>query len=198
MSLSMYPAIFLDRDGVLIENRSDYVRDWSQVKIIPEAIRVLSLSPLKRYKIVIVTNQSAVGRGLILPESALEINHRLVNLIHHHGGQVDGIYMCPHKPDDNCLCRKPKPGLLLQAARELSLDLQRSWMIGDAWSDVQAGQKAGVRHTIILRTGRGTEQLSQPWPEDIADHLIFDNLPMAFDAIVAAGNAEASKPNTNH
>ena len=77
----MHPAIFLDRDGVLIENRSDYVRDWSQVKIIPEAIHALSLTPLKNYKIVIVTNQSAVGRGLVLPETADEINRRLVDLI---------------------------------------------------------------------------------------------------------------------
>ena len=187
----MYPAIFLDRDGVLIENRSDYVRDWSQVKIIPEAIHALSFTQAKNYKIVIVTNQSAIGRGLIRLENAEAINLRLVKLIHHHGGQVDGLYMCPHQPDDGCFCRKPKPGLLLQAAKELSVDLQRSWMIGDAWSDLQAGQRAGVRHTILLKTGRGTEQLSQPCPEEIKDHLIFDNLLLAFDAIFSMGNAEA-------
>ena len=185
----MYPAIFLDRDGVLIENKPDYVRDWSQVKIIPEAIQALSLAAARPYKIVIVTNQSAVGRGLMPPATAEGINRRLVHLIHHRGGQVDGVYMCPHKPDDDCVCRKPRPGLLLQAARELSLDLQRSWMIGDAWSDLQAGQRAGVRHTILLKTGRGEEQLLQPCPEEIASHLIFENLPLAFDAIFAMGNA---------
>jgi histidinol-phosphate phosphatase family protein len=185
----MHRAIFLDRDGVLIENRSDYVRDWSQVKIIPEAIHALSLTPVRNYKIVIVTNQSAVGRGLVLPEKAEEINRRLVDLIHHYGGQVDGVYMCPHKPDDDCFCRKPKPGLLLQAANELSLDLQRSWMIGDAWSDVQAGQRAGVRHTILLKTGRGAEQLLQPCPDEITGHLIFDNLPLAFEAIFRLDSA---------
>ena len=193
----MYPAIFLDRDGVLIENRLNYVRDWSQVKIIPKAIQALALTPIKNYKIVIVTNQSMVGRGLVLPEHADEINRRLVDLIQHHGGQVDGVYMCVHKPDDDCFCRKPKPGLLLQATRELSLDLQRSWMIGDAWSDLQAGQRAGVRHTILLRTGRGAEQLLQPCPEELVDHLIFNDLPMAFDAIFAMGNAEATKSNVN-
>ena len=194
----MHPAIFLDRDGVLIENRSDYVRDWSQVKIIPEAIYALSLTQARNYKIVIVTNQSAIGRGFVRPEKADEINRRLVNLIQHHGGQVDGVYVCPHKPDDDCICRKPKPGLLLQAARELSLDLQRSCMIGDAWSDVQAGQRAGVLHKIILKTGRGPEQLLGPRPEEIAGPLIFDNLPLAFDAIFSIGNTQASKPNVNH
>jgi D-glycero-D-manno-heptose 1,7-bisphosphate phosphatase len=194
----MHPAIFLDRDGVLIENRSDYVRDWSQVKIIPEAIHALSLTQARNYKIVIVTNQSAIGRGLVRPEKADEINRQLVNLIQHHGGQVDGVYVCPHKPDDDCFCRKPKPGLLLQAANELSLDLQRSCMIGDAWSDVQAGQRAGVLHKIILKTGRGTEQLLGPRPEEIASPLIFDNLPLAFDAIFSIGNTQASKPNVSH
>jgi D-glycero-D-manno-heptose 1,7-bisphosphate phosphatase len=163
----MHQAIFLDRDGVLIENRSDYVRDWSQVKIFPDAIHALSHSAIKNYKIVIVTNQSAVGRGLISLETAKDINGRLVDLIHHSGGQMDAVYLCPHKPDDGCNCRKPKPGLLLQAAKELSLDLRRSWMIGDAWSDVQAGQMAGVRQAILLKTGRGREQLLKSRTENI-------------------------------
>ena len=192
----MFPAIFLDRDGVLIENRSNYVREWSDVKIYPEAISALSLSAIKNYKIVIVTNQSAVGREIISLETANEINSQLVKLIRRHGGQVDGIYMCPHKPDDDCFCRKPRPGLLLQATKELSVDLQRSWMIGDAWSDVLAGQSAGVRQTILLKTGRGKEQLSQSRPENITNHLIFDNLPLALDAIITGDNAQATVEKT--
>jgi histidinol-phosphate phosphatase family protein len=184
----MYPAIFLDRDGVLIENRSDYVRGWSQVKIIPEAIRALSLEPIKKYKVVIVTNQSAIGRGLILLKTAQEINQQLINLIRDHGGQIDGVYMCPHQPEDGCSCRKPLPGLLLQAAKDLSLDLQRSWMIGDAWSDVQAGEAAGMRGTILLKTGRGSEQLLQHRLEMVTGNLVFDNLPLAFEAIFSIDN----------
>lgn len=190
-NVPMYPSIFLDRDGVLIENRSDYVRDWSQVKIIPEAIRALSLAPIKKYKVVIVTNQSVVGRGLILLETAQEINQQLINLIRDHGGQIDGVYMCPHQPEDGCSCRKPLPGLLLQAAKDLSLDLQRSWMIGDAWSDVQAGEAAGMRGTILLKTGRGSEQLLQPRLEMVTGNLVFDNLLLAFEAIFSIDNNTA-------
>src|SRR5919109_46297 len=164
----MFPAIFLDRDGILIENRSNYVRDWSQVKIFPEAINALSLPAVKNYKIVVITNQSAVGRGLITLQTARDINDRLVNLINRQGGQVHGVYMCPHKPDDGCKCRKPKPGLFFQAAEELSLDLKRSWMVGDAWSDIQAGQAAGLRQMILVKTGRGAEQLLQPRPDDLS------------------------------
>jgi len=179
----MFPAIFLDRDGVLIENRADYVRDWSQVKIFPEALDALSLSAAKNYKIVIITNQSAVGRGLITLEAARDINDQLVDLIHGQGGQVDGVYMCPHKPEDGCSCRKPQPGLFFQAAAELSLDLKRSWMIGDAWSDLQAGQAAGLQHVILVKTGRGAEQVLQPRPDQISDHLTCDDLPQALGAI---------------
>ncbi len=191
----MFPAIFLDRDGVLIENRSDYVREWSQVKIFPEAIQAISRSAIKSYKIVIVTNQSAVGRGIVSLDSASEINHRLVKLIHLHGGQIDGVYMCPHKPDDDCSCRKPKPGLLLQASKELSLNLQRSWIIGDAWSDVQAGQAAGVKQTILVKTGRGRAQLSQPRPDNISNNLIIENLTRAIDTIVTTDNIQPTITN---
>ena len=181
----MFPAIFLDRDGVLIENRHDYVREWSDVYVFPEAIRALTRPAIKNYKVVIVTNQSAVGRGLISLDTANEINNRLVNLIHSNGGQIDGVFICPHTPDDDCACRKPKPGLLLQASKELSLNLHRSWMIGDAWSDVQAGQAAGVQQSILLKTGRGAEQLLQPRPANITNHLIFDDLTQAINAILA-------------
>jgi histidinol-phosphate phosphatase family protein len=187
----MYPSIFLDRDGVLIENRSDYVRDWSQVKIIPEAIRALTLAPINKYKVVIVTNQSAVGRGLLLLKTAQEINQRLISLIRDHGGQIDAVYMCPHTPEDGCSCRKPLPGLLLQAASDLSLDLQRSWMIGDAWSDVQAGRAARTRGTILLKTGRGADQLLQDRQENVIGNLVCDNLPLAFDKILSIDNDPA-------
>ena len=190
----MYPAIFLDRDGVLIENRSDYVRDWSQVNVLPDAIRALSNSTIKNYKVIIVTNQSAVGRGLMSLKTANEINEQLVNLIHRQGGKLDAVYLCPHTPEENCICRKPKPGLLLQAANDLSLDLSRSWIIGDAWSDLQAGQMAGMQQSILLRTGRGKEQLLLPRPENIKSHLIFDDLMLALDGIGRSDNAAALHP----
>lgn len=178
----MDPAIFLDRDGVLNENRADYVRDWSQVRIIPDAIRALSLPRINNYRIVIVTNQSAVGRGLISLATAQDINSRLVETIRVQGGKLDAVYMCPHSPAEGCQCRKPRPGLLLQAAAELSLDLPRSWMIGDAWSDLQAGQSAGVRQSILLRTGRGAE-LPPGYQAHATEYLAFDSLTHALLAI---------------
>jgi histidinol-phosphate phosphatase family protein len=190
----MFPAIFLDRDGVLIENRADYVREWSQVKVFPEAIKALSNSRLENYKIVIVTNQSAVGQDIISIDTALSINNRLVNLIRSQSGKLDHAFLCPHIPDIGCECRKPKPGLLLQAAEKLSLDLKRSWMIGDAWSDIQAGYAAGVHGTIIVKTGRGTVQLSMSQPIGIGDYLVCDNLSQALETLLAKdSNLELKK-----
>lgn len=180
----MFSAVFLDRDGVLIENRSDYVRDWSQVTMLPKVINALSGFHREGFKIIVVTNQSAIGRGLMTFQTAQEINHLLVNTIKENGGWVDGVYMCPHKPQDLCNCRKPQPGLLLQAAQEFSLDLRSSWMVGDAWSDLFAGQSAGVQGTIMVRTGRGSIQLLETQPAELKSFLVSEDLFDAFNIMM--------------
>lgn len=180
---NMFRAVFLDRDGVLIENRSDYVRDWSHVSILPLVMDALSGFHKQGLKIIIVTNQSAVGRGLMTFETAQEINHRLIRTIKENGGWIDAAYMCPHEPLDQCNCRKPRPGLLLQAARDLSVDLASSWLVGDAWSDLLAGQSAGLLGTILVRTGRGSSQLLEPQPPGIKPFIVTDDLLGAFRTI---------------
>jgi D-glycero-D-manno-heptose 1,7-bisphosphate phosphatase len=185
----MFPAVFLDRDGVIIENRPDYVRDWSQVEILPEALDALSRFQNTGYKIVLITNQSAVGRGLMSLKTAEEINQRLARVIKEQGGNLDAVYMCPHAPEDRCTCRKPQNGLFLQAARELSLDLASSWMIGDAWTDLLAGQNANLRGVVMVKTGRGTNQLQQPKPENLREYLVHNDLSSALDFISEASQS---------
>lgn len=180
----MNPAIFLDRDGVIIENRSHYVRSWADVEIFPQALEALARLAGTRYKIVLVTNQSAVGRGLIARETAEEINRRLLKAINAAGGQVHGTYMCPHTPSDGCECRKPRPGMLLRAAQDLSIDLKSSIMIGDALTDLQAGRAAGLHRVALVRTGRGASQLQQPRPEDLGEFPVFDDLKAAVNSLL--------------
>lgn len=184
----MFPAMFLDRDGVLIENRPDYVRQWSHVTILPKAIDALSGFQRAGFKIIIVTNQAAVGRGMMTLNDAQMINERLVKTIKERGGWVDGVFMCPHKPEDNCACRKPRPGLLLQAAREFSIDIRSSWMVGDAWTDLLAGKAAGVEGTIMVRTGRGAAQLEQTQPEGVQHFLICEDVFDAFNHLLLRKN----------
>jgi D-glycero-D-manno-heptose 1,7-bisphosphate phosphatase len=181
----MIPAIFLDRDGVIIANRPQYVRSWADVEIFPQAIQALKKLNGLPYKIVVVTNQAGVSRGLISLEIAEEINRRLREVIESAGGRIDGIYMCPHKPEDGCNCRKPRPGLIEQAARELSLDLADSLMIGDMYSDLLAGQAAGIPRLALVRTGLGARQLEDPPAERLGPFEVFEQLSEALAALIA-------------
>lgn len=153
------PAIFLDRDGVICENRSDYVKNWGEFLFLPGVKRSLAALAQLDFRIVIVTNQSVIGRG-IAPASVIEdIHQRMTAEITGAGGRVDRVLYCPHRPDEGCACRKPHPGMLFQAAEGLNIDLAQSYMIGDAVTDLQAGQCANCLPILVL-TGRGREQLN--------------------------------------
>lgn len=157
---SPYPAIFLDRDGVIVENRMDYVKSIAEVEFIPGALEALARLAQHSPRIVIVTNQSAVGRGLLTLEALDQINAYILDHIARARGRIDGVYVCLHPPNEGCDCRKPAPGLLLRAARELEIDLPASVMIGDNVTDVRAAHAAGVR-PILVHTGLGaTQELS--------------------------------------
>ena len=176
------PAIFLDRDGVLIENVASYVRTWADVCFLPgvfDSMRHLARSP---YVVVLVTNQSAVGRGILTAEQVLEINARVVAEVVARGGQVDASYICMHSPSEGLPCRKPAPGMLLQAQLELGLDLSASYLVGDAASDIAAAEAAGV-HGILVRTGRGAEQARLLDAPGGTRCPIVDDLPAALDHI---------------
>jgi D-glycero-D-manno-heptose 1,7-bisphosphate phosphatase len=175
----MKPAIFLDRDGVIIENRPDYVRSWDDVEIYPQALDTLVKVSHSPYSIVIVTNQSAVGQGLVSLSTAQAINRQLVDEIVQAGGRIDGVYMCPHAPWEGCNCRKPKPGLFFQATRALSLDLMRSVMVGDALSDIIAARAAGIPRQAMVLTGRGTTQAKLPEIASLQPLIVFENLKSA-------------------
>ncbi len=179
----MYPAVFLDRDGVIIKNRSNYVRTWDNVEILPDVLPALARLKTRPYKIVIITNQSVVGRGLLSYRAAEKINQRLIDTIKKAGGRIDGIFMCPHKPDDNCECRKPRPGLIFQAADILTLDLKRSILIGDALTDLQAGLNAGVGKIALVLTGRGLQQAQSLEVQQMKPLPVFDNLAQALGAL---------------
>ena len=183
----VYPALFLDRDGVIIENCPDYVRRWEDVRFYPQALEALASIHTSPYKIVIVTNQSAVGRGLISLETALQINQRIIGTIERHSGRIDGSFMCAHAPQDGCDCRKPRPGLFYQAAKALTLDLGQSYLIGDALSDLLAGQAAGLRQAVLVRTGRGAEQEFLAKPKELEPFLTFETLSDALAALLQHG-----------
>lgn len=163
----MPAAVFLDRDGVINENRDDYVKAWGEVRFLPGVLEALARLAATPFRIVLTSNQSPIGRGILTRAQVDAVNHRLVTEIEARGGRVDGVYYCPHRPEEGCECRKPRPGLLLQAAQELDLDLGGSHLVGDAVSDVEAALTAGVQ-PVMVRTGRGAAQerlLKDKWPQ---------------------------------
>ena len=178
----MNRAIFLDRDGVLNKNRSDYVKSIAELVFIRPAVAATRLLADTSFKVILVTNQSGIGRGIIPVATAHAINQRLCEEVAAHGGRIDAVYMCVHHPDDGCDCRKPRPGMLLQASAEHEIDLSRSYFVGDAMTDYQAGIAAGVT-PLMVRTGRGVEQLKLMAPHNYQP-TVFDDLAEVIDWIV--------------
>jgi len=151
-------AIFLDRDGVICENRSNHVKSWQEFRFLPGVKNsLLALSQLG-LPLIVVTNQAIVSRGVVPASVIDDIHQRMMAEVTTCGGRIDRVIYCPHRPEDNCSCRKPKPGMLLQVAQEMNLDLPRSYFIGDAATDLMAARQVGCRAFLVL-TGRGFQQL---------------------------------------
>jgi D-glycero-D-manno-heptose 1,7-bisphosphate phosphatase len=155
-------AVFLDRDGTINEEVS-YLSRVEDIRLVPGASEGIKRLARSGFRIVVVTNQSGVARGYFDEERVMEINSALASMLAEQGAPVHGWYFCPHHPDAaveryrlECHCRKPAPGLIEQAAGEMAIDCQESFMIGDAIRDVEAGIRAGCR-SVLVRTGHGME-----------------------------------------
>ena len=179
----MKPAVFLDRDGTLIEDVG-YLDRLDLITLFPwtiDTIRALNRAGLV---LVVVTNQSGIAKGMF-PEPFIEETHRhLSTLLAAGGARIDAYYYCPHHPDgvlesyrQRCDCRKPAGGLVQRAARDLDLDVARSFVVGDTWRDVGLAQSVGARG-ILVRTGSGAAEEKQPPPGLSADAIV-DNLAAA-------------------
>lgn len=149
----MNKAVFLDRDGVINENRSDYVKSIAEFRFLPSAAEAIRLLNEGGFLVVIVTNQSAVNRGLLSKGELENIHQFMLAELSKHGCRIDAIYYCPHTPDEKCSCRKPQPGLLKKAIADLSVDPQVSWLIGDSDADEEAARKAGMNAERIPTNG---------------------------------------------
>ncbi len=158
-------AVFLDRDGTLIHN-VPYATDPGQVTLIPEAVAGLRRLRAEGFLLVLISNQSGVGRGLISSGEAAAVHARVVAELGREGIALDAIRYCPHAPEQDCDCRKPRPGMILDVARELDLDLASCLLIGDQPTDAQAGQAAGVRSVLLGAFAEGAVTVAD-WPEAV-------------------------------
>ncbi len=147
--------VVLDRDGTIIEECA-YLSRPDQVKLIPGAAAALRKMMDMGLGLAVITNQSALGRGLFDEDRLKEIHDQFFAMLAAEGIHLDGLYYCPHKPEDQCWCRKPSTGLMQKASEELGFDLRRSFVIGDKMSDIEMGRQAGAV-TFLVRTGYGTQ-----------------------------------------
>jgi len=146
-------AVFVDRDGTVNEE-VEYLNDPAELRLIPGAPAAIRLLNQAQVPAILVTNQSGIGRGYFSAGRMREVHQELGKQLAAHGAHLDAIYYCPHHPDEGCNCRKPRPGMLKQAAEEYRIDLQRSFVVGDKVSDLDAGRRAGCR-TVLVLTGHG-------------------------------------------
>lgn len=167
--------VFLDRDGTLNHDEG-YMSDPDRLVLLPGAAEAVAALNAAGVKAVVVTNQSGVGRGLVTREDLVRIHERLIALLARHGARLDGIYVCLHRPDEGCTCRKPGTALAIQAARDLGVNASRSAMIGDKPVDMELGRRLGGR-TILVRSGEGQKteaELSASMRPDYIADTIYD------------------------
>jgi histidinol-phosphate phosphatase family protein len=148
---AMTKAVFLDRDGVIIEKKKRYLTDISDFKILPDVPELLKQLHDNDFKLIIITNQSAIAKGLLSVNDLETIHNKLQDELSAYGFKLDRIYHCAHSESDSCACRKPKIGLFKIAVKEFSINVQKSWLIGDEDSDIEAGRRLGCK-TIKLDT----------------------------------------------
>ncbi len=191
---TLAPAVFLDRDGTLIEE-AGYLDSVDRMHLFPWTVDALRLLERGGYRRVIVTNQGGIALGLFDAAFVEETHRALIAQLADYGAAIDGVYYCPHHPDrpavnvagppesadvqaqpSGCACRKPNAALLHQAAADLGIDLARSYAIGDRWGDVQLAQTAGLRGGILVRTGSGRSAARRPLPgveaACVSEHLL--------------------------
>jgi D-glycero-D-manno-heptose 1,7-bisphosphate phosphatase len=170
------PAVFIDRDGTLIEE-VNFLSSVDDLQVFPYTADALRMLKEKGYWIVVVTNQSGIGRG-IYSEADMHAIHEAMQA--ELGGAIDAFYFCPHLPDEGCECRKPGLGMINFAQRDMAIDLERSWMIGDKRIDVETGQAAGIGAALVL-TGYGLKHKDELIR---APDVISENLLQAVERIV--------------
>jgi D-glycero-D-manno-heptose 1,7-bisphosphate phosphatase len=190
-------AVFLDRDGVINADHEGHVTSWSQFHLLPGALEGLRQLTASGYRLAVVTNQAVVGRGLASAAEVEELNARMVSALAEGGARIDAVLYCPHAPEEGCACRKPQPGLLIEAGRRLGVAPDDTCVIGDWVDDIAAARAAGCVVPILVLTGRGRRALPLVRAAGLGTFLVARDLLAAAQAIVSWGgdgvvNTEAS------
>ena len=183
--MTLQNVIFLDRDGVINYDSPDYIKSWEEYEFLPGSLEALAALTRAGYHLVVITNQSIIGRGMVPLPVLEDMFGRMGLAVEAAGGKIFDIFYCPHHPDEQCDCRKPEPGMIFQAKATHGIDLPRTVMIGDNIKDVVCGQNAGCGATILVRTGSGRLAEKELAAKQVSPTLVVDDLAAAADVILA-------------
>ena len=175
--------VILDRDGVINEDSAAYIKSPEEFIPIPGSLEAIARLNRHGFTVMVATNQSGLARGLFDRSTLQAMHEKLQSLLERKGGHIDGIFVCPHGPDDDCDCRKPRPGLYLQIAKQLDVPLAGVPIIGDSLRDLQAARIVGAQ-PILVRTGKGEQTLARG--EDLHDVPVYTDLAAAVEGLLAA------------
>ena len=149
--------VFLDRDGVINKDSSEYIKNESEFEFIPKSPEAIALLTQNGFHVIVITNQSMIGRNMASQKTLDAIFKKMTDGVKQAGGNIKDIFFCPHTPEENCSCRKPKPGLILEAKKKYQIDLSCSCMVGDSTKDIECAVNAGCSKALLVKTGNGLE-----------------------------------------
>ena len=182
--------VFLDRDGVINKDSQDYVKNWSEFEFIPGSVEAIRLLTRNNYPVVIITNQSIINRKMATPDDLEFIHAMMKKAIKKEGGEIKDIFFCPHKPEDACACRKPEPGLILEAQKKYGIAINKSVMVGDNMKDIECARRAGCRYAILVKTGNWKQAVHALKEKKIFPDYIAGDLYEAAGWIIAMDNCK--------
>ncbi|MFZ5569439.1 MAG: D-glycero-beta-D-manno-heptose 1,7-bisphosphate 7-phosphatase [Thermodesulfobacteriota bacterium] len=180
MNAGLNRIVFMDRDGVINRDSPDYIKGWSEFEFLPGSLEAMAHLTRNGFRIIIVTNQSIINRGMVRPAILDDMFRRMTQAVREAGGDILDIFFCPHRPEEDCDCRKPRTGMLQKARRIHGLDLSRTYMVGDNAKDIECARNAGCGSAILVLTGSGLEAVGILERKGIRpDHVAADLLAAA-------------------
>ena len=178
--------IFLDRDGVINRDSSDYIKRWEDFEFLPGSLEALKKLTVAGYRIIVITNQSIIGRGWVPPAVLEDIFARMRAKIEAAGGRIHDIFFCPHAPDEGCNCRKPAIGLITRAAETYGIDIAATPMVGDSAKDIQCAKAAGCKTAILVKTGNYAAACKALAENNLAADATVHNLLQAVNRLLGS------------
>ena len=169
-------TVFLDRDGVINQDSPAYIKSPGEFEFIPRSPEAIASLTQAGFRVVLVTNQSAIARNMFTLETLAAIFEKMKTGIANAGGRVDDIFFCPHHPDDGCACRKPAPGMIFDAVKKHDLRLSKCIMVGDSAKDIKCARNAGCARAVLVKTGNGVSALESLSAENTPLDFVADDL----------------------